>query len=328
VTQTNSTTSQHRRKSKAHNNIHKKTPISKHIQVSQTSSFKSQANALTSLSDTKPPAKMSRRNDTFLTLCLSQAECSPLHYRHGSIIVRGGKVIGQGFNTYRPGFDGGALKTGILPSIALDGPAIQQLKQRLKNKPKCKAKAKSKPDDQQENQQDAGTFMPFESMVSGCNSNTPLSMHSEMMAIRSALSLSSGTLSSHTSARAAAYYQKPCFRLPGDSKKRKARASGLKAYAEAVCISSEVPSTSTGKVGGGKCSVQEPCFEPRASQPGGQVQCPQQQQRVLRRGGGEGSEREEKYSETPEGEEEQVQNQVWVSVQRAVSRGFEQTLST
>ena len=75
---------------------------------------------------------MSPRNDTFLSLCLAQAELSPLHYRHGSIIVRGGKVIGQGFNSYRPGFDGGALKTGILPSSSLDGPAIAELKKRLK----------------------------------------------------------------------------------------------------------------------------------------------------------------------------------------------------
>jgi hypothetical protein len=247
---------------------------------------------------------MSRRNDTFLTLCVSQAELSPLHYRHGSIIVRGGKVIGQGFNTYRPGFDGGALKTGILPASALDGPAIAEFKQRLKNKPKYKSKSKP---DQQDNQQDAGTFMPFETMGKGVghNTNTPLSMHSEMMAIRSALSLSSGTLSSQTSARAAAYYQKPCFRLPGDSKTRKSRARALNAYADAVCVASEVVPTSTSKYSGSKYSVQEPRVESRASQPGGQAQL-FQQQRILRRGGrsfGEGSRREEKSCETPEREE-------------------------
>ena len=277
---------------------------------------------------------MSRRNDTFLTLCLSQAELSPLHYRHGSIIVRGGKVIGQGFNTYRPGFNGGALKTGVLPTSSLDGPAIQELKQRLKKKPKCKVKPKkddqNQQENQQENQQDAGTFTPFESMGSGYNANTPLSMHSEMMAIRSALSLSAGTLSSQISVCVTTYYQKPCFRLPGDSEKRKARAQGLKAYAEAVCLSSEIRA-SPDKVGGGKCSVQMQGFEPRASQPSGQVQRPQQHQRALRRGGQrfggrEANKREEKYSEASE--EEQVRNQVWVSVQQALSRGFDQTLST
>ena len=91
---------------------------------------------------------MSPSNDTFLSLCLAQAELSPLHYRHGSIIVRGGKVIGQGYHTYHPGFD---------------GPAIQELKQRLKFK--LKPKSKSKLDhEQQQNQQGASTFTPFESM--------------------------------------------------------------------------------------------------------------------------------------------------------------------
>ncbi|TVY38542.1 hypothetical protein LOCC1_G006700 [Lachnellula occidentalis] len=170
---------------------------------------------------------MSPRNDTLLSLCLAQAELSPLHYRHGSIIVRGGKVIGQGFNSYRPGFDGGALKTGILPSASVDGAAIAELKQRLKSKPEHKSKSIL------DNKQDSGTFTPFESMGQGHNANTPLSLHSEMMAIQSALSLSSGALSSQTSARSAKYYEKPCFSLSGDSKKRRAR--GLKAYAEAVC---------------------------------------------------------------------------------------------
>ena len=202
---------------------------------------------------------MSPRNDTFLSLCLAQAELSPLHYRHGSIIVRGGKVIGQGFNCYHPGFDGGALKSGVLPSNSLDGPAIAELKQHLKSKRKPK-----KPD----NQQDEGTFTPFESMGFGPNANVHLSMHSEMMAIRSALSLSSGTLSSQTSARSAKCFEKPCFKLPGDSKKRKARARGLKAYAAAVCA--EAAASSTGKAYGGKFSIQKSGFEPGTPQPGPQ----------------------------------------------------------
>ncbi|KAE8452319.1 hypothetical protein EG329_001019 [Mollisiaceae sp. DMI_Dod_QoI] len=166
---------------------------------------------------------MSPRNDIYLSLCLAQAELSPLHYRHGAIIVRGGKVIGQGFNCYTPGFDGGALKSGTLPSNSTDGPAIAELKERLKSKPKLKSKSKL------DNQQDSGMFTPFESMGCGHNANTPLSMHSEMMAIKSALSLSSGTLSSQMSARSAKYFEKPCFKLPSDSKKRKSRAHALKA---------------------------------------------------------------------------------------------------
>lgn len=222
---------------------------------------------------------MSPRNDTLLSLCLAQAELSPLHYRHGSVIVRGGKIIGQGFNCYRPGFDGGALKTGLLPATSLDGPSIAKLKERLKSKTKHKTKSKPQSDNQQDS--DNSTFTPFESTGCGHNSNTPLSMHSEMMAIRSALSLSSGTLSSQTSARSAKYLQKPCFSLPGDSKKRKARARGLKAYAKAVC--EEAACTSTGKSYGGKFSIQKSGFEPGASQPG--LQGGQQDQR---QGGGKG----------------------------------------
>ena len=274
---------------------------------------------------------MSPRNDTFLSMCLSQAELSPLHYRHGSIIVRGGKVIGQGFNTYRPGFDGGALKTGILPVGALDGPAIKELKERLKSKSKSKSKLKSKfkPDEgSEQNQQDTGTFTSFESMGSGHNANIPLSMHSEMMAIRSALSLSSGTLSSQTSARATAYYQKPCFKLPGDSKKRKARLQALKAYTEAIWAEAAPANTTTGKVSSSKYAVQKQGFETSTSQPGQQFQRVHRQQ-VLRRGGRAGAEhfveREKEYYETPEGEEARVS--VWASVQCALSQSFEQTLS-
>ncbi|PVH87392.1 hypothetical protein DL98DRAFT_526100 [Cadophora sp. DSE1049] len=189
---------------------------------------------------------MSPRNDTLLSLCLAQAELSPLHYRHGAIIVRGGKVIGQGFNCYRPGFDGGALKSGALPSASLDGPAIAELKQRLKSKPKSKSKTPNQPDE--------GTFTPFESMGCGHNANVALSMHSEMMAIRSALSLSSGTQASQTSARSAKCFEKPCFKLPGNSKKRKARARALKAYAKAIC--EEAAASGTGKASGGESSVQ------------------------------------------------------------------------
>ena len=209
---------------------------------------------------------------------------SPLHYRHGSIIVRGGKIIGQGFNTYRPGFDGGALKTGVLPSSALDGHALTQLKQRLK----YKSRSKGKPN-YQDHQQDAGVFIPLEILGTGHNANKPLSMHSEVMAIRSALSLSSGTMSSQTSARAAAYHQKPCFRLPSDSKTRELRARTLYAYAEAVCMSSETETS------GGTGSIQTPSFEPPACRPG-QLQHSQSQQsrRVSTRGGPlEGDEREE-----------------------------------
>jgi len=72
------------------------------------------------------------KTDNYLTLCLEQAAKSPLHYRDGYIIVRDAKVIGQGYNDYRPGFNGGALKHGRIVNGFLDGPAIAGLKERLK----------------------------------------------------------------------------------------------------------------------------------------------------------------------------------------------------
>ncbi|KAF9739945.1 hypothetical protein PMIN01_02580 [Paraphaeosphaeria minitans] len=94
------------------------------------------------------------KTDHYLNLCLEQAVQSPLHYRHRCIIVQGGKVIGQGFNDHRAGFDGGALKTGTIPS------------------------------------EEVTIFTPFEAMGGGKLANTPLSMHSEMMVVHSALSAS------------------------------------------------------------------------------------------------------------------------------------------
>merc|ERR1711939_263226 len=222
--------------------------------------------------ETTTKTKMSPRNDALLSLCLAQAELSPLHYRHGAIIVRGGKVIGQGFNCYRPGFDGGALKSGALPSASLDGPSIAEFKQRLKSKPKNKSKTPSQPDE--------GTFTPFESMGCGHNANVALSMHSEMMAIRSALSLSSGTQASQTSARSAKCFEKPYFKLSDDSKNRKARARALKAYAKAIC--KEAASSGTDKAYGGASSMAKSRFESSTLESGSEGQW----QRSQRQGGG------------------------------------------
>ena len=262
---------------------------------------------------------MSPRNDSLLSLCLAQAELSPLHYRHGSVIVRGGKVIGQGFNCYRSGFDGGALKTGLLPTTSLDGAGLAELKEQLKFKTKYKMKLRSESDVQE----DSGscTFTPFESTGCGHNSNTPLSMHSEMMAIRSALSLSSATLSSQTSARSAKYFEKPCFSLPGDSTKRKARAPGIKAHTKAVC--EEAADSRTGKAYGGKFSIQKQGFESGTSQPGvqeeqGQRQRKEDGERLSRKGAAVyGLETKEKCQETPN--EKPVRSKVWVRVERVLS---------
>ncbi|KAF1986955.1 hypothetical protein K402DRAFT_446175 [Aulographum hederae CBS 113979] len=175
------------------------------------------------------------KSDNYLTLCLEQASKSPLHYRHGSIIVRGGKVIGQGFNDYRPGFEGGALKTGRLTK-SLDGPAIAELKRRFKGKLEEKEKSKDipnpNPNPNRKKPSDTSTsiFKPFESQGGGHLANEPLSMHSEMMAIHSALAASS-TLASSAVAR-----EKPCFKLSGGGKRaaRLRRRQALAAFKSRV----------------------------------------------------------------------------------------------
>ncbi|KAK5125755.1 hypothetical protein LTR85_012031 [Meristemomyces frigidus] len=184
------------------------------------------------------------KTDNYLTLCLEQAAKSPLHYRHGCIIVRGGKVIGQGYNDYRPGFNGGALKHGrVAKAAALDGPAMADLKEKLK---KQKEKPKQKPQQQQQQQPDCTkTFTPFEGAGGGHHANVPLSMHSEMMAIHSALAASS-TLSS-----TAISCGKPSFKLPrSDKRKTRLRAEVLKRYVDTVCDSAAA--SGTAKQGSGQ----------------------------------------------------------------------------
>ncbi|KAF2445243.1 hypothetical protein P171DRAFT_444114 [Karstenula rhodostoma CBS 690.94] len=160
------------------------------------------------------------KTDYYLNLCLEQAAQSPLRYRHGCIIVRGGKVIGQGFNDHRAGFDGGALKTGVLPVRSLNPAAVAELKKKHKHKRDLKNPSS-----------DATTFTPFEAMGGGGKlANTPLSMHSEMMAIHSALSASTTLVSTAVSS------QKPYFKLSGDSKRKaRLRRDAIKTYVETIC---------------------------------------------------------------------------------------------
>ena len=106
------------------------------------------------------------KTDNYLSLCLDQAANPPLRYRHRCIIVRGGKVIGQGFNDYRAGYNGAALKTGRLASRSSGGASIAELKKEVKLKRGM-----------QISDQTTSTFTPFEGMGGGKNANTPLSMH-------------------------------------------------------------------------------------------------------------------------------------------------------
>ncbi|MCJ1377122.1 hypothetical protein MMC17_000214, partial [Xylographa soralifera] len=136
---------------------------------------------------------MSPRTDSYLSLCLEQATKSSLHYRHGCIIVSGGKIIGNGYNDYRPGYNGGALKTGKLAaSSASNSPAILALKQKQKQKQRPKSKPCQESafiEHAYENEPEVAstsTFTPFERPASdysgarGRLANEPLSMHSEM----------------------------------------------------------------------------------------------------------------------------------------------------
>lgn len=252
---------------------------------------------------------MSPRTDSYLTLCLEQASKSPLHYRHGCIIVRGGKVIGQGYNDYRPGFNGGALKTGRLSSRGvLSGPDMAELKQRKKQK-------KEHISEHHPNRNTTATFTPFENPALSCSgggghlANTPLSMHSEMAAIYCALSLSN-TLASQGSARSAKYFEKPCHSLQNSGKRGKARLRGLKKYVAAIC---EAPGQSSAQTGTGqqskaKFQVQESRFEPNTSQPG-------QGQGAHQQGGqgGRGKIEGEQWGETPNEEGERVPSRSFVS---------------
>lgn len=205
------------------------------------------------------------RNDVYLSLCLEQASLSPLHYRHGCIVVRGGKVIGKGYNDYRSGFNGGAQSTGQLSSAGAS------------NTLRAKKIEKHVPSD--------GRDHPARTRGEGALSNTPLSMHSEMMAINSALSLSAAIACQGT-ARSTQWLQKPCFKLSARSKRR-SRLQHLKAYADVVYRVPEEQTTAEELRGGSH--VQESRFEASPSQLSAALSQPHSQRDG--RGGGEGRQR-------------------------------------
>jgi deoxycytidylate deaminase len=254
------------------------------------------------------------KTDNYLTLCLEQAAKSPLHYRHGCIIVRGGKVIGQGHNDYRPGFDGGALKHGRVAGSALNGAALAEMKAKLKERKDSKAKSK---DNQPPRQ-----LAAFEKVGTGggVHANTPLSMHSEMMAIHSALSTSSNLACGSFS------HDKPSFKLPrGDKKKERLRRDVLQNYVERICETST--SSTSGQAG--KLQVQECGFVRASSQRRRGTGSPQQQQRPPRGSGsaaagrgGQGVSGSEEYGETSRSEREEESETSRVQSVRVSQRPF------
>jgi deoxycytidylate deaminase len=236
------------------------------------------------------------KTDYYLNLCLEQAANSPLRYRHGAIIVRGGKVIGQGYNDHRSGFDGGALKTGRLPLRSLDSPAVTELKKKHKLK-----RVLAVPEDET-----TKTFTPFENMGGGKLANTLLSMHSEMMAIHSALSASSTLAFSVVSS------EKPCFKLSGDSKRKsRLRREAIKSYVQSVCEAALAAQSTAGKCRG-QSDVQEWRFESSAPRSLNESRVSGQGE-VRVRGFGHG----EQYGETPNEErEEEESSQRWQQPQQ------------
>ena len=206
------------------------------------------------------------KTDNYLALCLEQASNSNLHYRHGCIIVNGGKVIGQGFNDNCSGFDGGALKTGSIST----GPSDSKLKT------KSKTIGYSPTDCDAVGSAYCKAFTPFENMGGGHNVNTPLTMHSEMMAIQSALAASS------TKAATTALSEKPCFKLSGRSKRDcLLRREGLKKYVQRVCNDASANNKdSSTEQRRGPTQVQEWRFGTGASQSGCDGRGGQQQRRA------------------------------------------------
>ena len=166
--------------------------------------------------------------------------------------------MGRGFNDYRSGYNGGTLSSGKIRSVgATHGPALRALKRQSKS---CLNQHQSKNfeaiDDGSKKY--IANAHQIEGTGGGCLANTPLSMHSEMMAINSALSLSANS-TCQVSARSKQWLQRPCYKLPSRSK-RQARLRSLKAYADAVY--SESSSNSTTSKCCGPSHIQGSSFEP------------------------------------------------------------------
>lgn len=169
------------------------------------------------------------KSDMYLNLCVEQASLSPLHYRHGCVVVKGGKVIGQGYNDYRPGYDGGSiLKTGAMPKAAHTVEGF--------------------PPDR------PNRSMLLKGSGGGHYANSRLSMHSEMMAVNSALR------SSNTLAASTVPSMRQCFKLPGDTKRKRAlRREHVVAYVQSVCLHTFGQQLQQGS---GKAHADEWRFEP------------------------------------------------------------------
>lgn len=139
-----------------------------------------------------------------------------------------GKSLAKGYNDLKPRFNGGGtLKTGRFGAGASSSSAIVAPKHKTNSKNKQIGKGSKALE------RNLATLENNE-LGGGCLANSSLSMHSEMMAIQSALSLS-GSTTANGSARSSRWMQKPgSYKLPGRGK-RQLHLRNLKAYVDTVC---------------------------------------------------------------------------------------------
>ena len=158
------------------------------------------------------------------------------------------------------------LKSGRLANGASNSPALMALK--LSNS-ESESKCKQSYHGERTVVTDL-TFTDTNDFGRGCLANSPLSMHSEMMAIQSALSLSSNT-ASYGSARSSAFLEKPGLSKLSSRGKRDLRLRNLKSYVDTVCgeaLAAKASKTTVGMRCNGEAQVQASQFESSASQCG------------------------------------------------------------
>ena len=143
-------------------------------------------------------------------------------------------------------------------------------------------------------------------MGGGKLANAPLSMHSEMMAIHSALSASS------TLAFSAVSSEEPCSKVSGDSKREsRLRREAIKSYVQSVCEAALAAQSTAGKCRG-QSDVQEWRFGGSASRSINKSRVSGQREERVR-----GFVYGEQYGETPNEErEEEESSQPWQKSQQ------------
>jgi deoxycytidylate deaminase len=172
------------------------------------------------------------KSDYYLNKCLEQAELSPLSQHHGCVVVKGGKIIGKGFNDYRRGFEGSTLKSGRLSTKST--PLIKQ---------NSTTKATKGSADYGFNSADAMNL----------KAGGVLSMHAEMMAINSALA-SSSTMA----VTAQSHLKPPLATSPSSKHKGNLQKDIIDSFVRSAYLDADGPQVQQSVC---KCPSTEECFE-------------------------------------------------------------------